>query len=71
MRDNMTPCYHVFGDGSKILCGVKNPFWKAIVLSNGDVVAWDPTHVGTVAEMRGALPGNMICGRCARIVKSR
>ncbi len=80
-RNNLTPCYHVI-ENRRTLCGVKKAFWQAIILYSGKVAAWDPSHVGFGRSrwscLRGiaggvaeALSDDMICGRCARILKSR
>ena len=73
-RNNLTPCYHVYADGAEgSLCGTKNPFWQAIVVADGTVVAWEPWRVGFLAADadRARLHDDLICGRCARILKSR
>ncbi len=78
-RNGLTPCYHVI-DGGRVLCGVKNPFWQAIVNGSGEafddetrmppVVPWEPWNIGFAGPAR-PLPDNMICGRCSRILKSK
>ena len=70
MRNKCTPCYHVI-ENRRAICGTPTAFWQAIVLYSGKIAAWDPSHVGFAGGIAKALPEDMICGRCLRIVKNK